>query len=368
MRFTVSRIGLARRLAVVERIIPKKGGLPGHHVVSVKASAEDVVLSVSAAKESYRVSLKADSVQTRGTVAIPALELIRIVEAAPGTDITIDDSEQTISVTSGGAVWSITPLDGGGYVAADIVLPDKNMTVLATHFVQALEEIRYAASRTEARPSLRQLHFSQSRAVAADGRRLHQVLFDFDGDFSLPEVTVDMLIDALKAEGSGGIKASPVSVYDTDQVVHFTHEGFVLSIGKLSYTFPDVDALILLRAREQAGALVMMKKDLLTALRVAEVSVGDAGNIEMVQLSDSTLQIKGTSTASRGSMLVDLLDDPGMSDFRMLVPVESLIEAVSKLEAEWMTARVALPDQSDPGWFYVDVDGEEIAIRGVTRA
>ena len=219
----MSRIVMARRLAVVERIIPKKGGLPGHHVVSVKASAEEVVLSVSAAKETYRVALKAESVQTRGTVAIPAQELIRIVEAAPGTDITVDDSEHAISVTSGGAVWSITPLDGAPYVAADMVLPERSVTMDAPELNAALQEIRYAASRTEARPSLRQIHFSQSRAVAADGRRLHQIPIAFEGDFSLPEAAVDIVLDALKAEGSGGIKVGPVSVYDTDQVVHFTH-------------------------------------------------------------------------------------------------------------------------------------------------
>lgn len=367
MRFTVRRSKLIRRLGVVERIIPKKGGLPGHHVVSIKASASRLVLSVSGQKEQYRTTFDAASVQTRGQVAIPAAELIRIVEAAPDMTLTIDDSEQTISVTSGAAIWQITPLAGAGYLAADMVLPERSSSITATELFAALTDIRYAASTTDARPSLRQIYFGSERAVAADGRRLHLIPTEFDGEFSIPEGVVDILLDALRAEGpAGGIISSPVKVYNTDQVVYFEHEGFVLGIGKLSYQFPDVEALILTKARSQKGSLTMRREPFMTALRVAAVSVGDVGHIEMRQ-TGNVLRITGTSTASQAMMHVELLDDPGMEDFEMVLPVEALLQAVAKLVSDRVTARVVLPGESDPGWFYVDEEGEEIAIRGVSR-
>ncbi len=367
MRFTVLKSKLARRLAVVERIIPKKGGLPGHQVVSLRASASRLVLSVSGMKEQYRAAFDVLSVQTRGQMAIPAHELIRIVQVAPTGEITIDDSEQTIQVTSGAASWNITPLAEGDYVAADMVLPDESDSIDSLELNKALGDIRYAASTTDARPSLRQIRFGRERAVAADGRRLHQIPIEFGGEFSIPEIAVDTLVDALRAEGQNGIMSSPVKVYNTDQVIHFEHEGFVLSIGKLSYQFPDVDALILLRAREQEGSLVMDRRKFATALMVAAVSVGDVGHIEMSLQSGNTLRIKGTSTASQGTMHVELDDDSGMSGFVMVLPVETLLQAVVRLESDQITARVALPGQSDPGWFYVDDEGDEIAIRGVSQ-
>ncbi len=366
MRVVIQKSKLARRLAVVERIIPKKGGLASHHVVSLKASASRLVLSVAGLKEQYRTAFKVVAVEQRGQVAIPALELIHIVAAAPGQDITIDDSEQMISVTSGAASWSITPLAGADYVAADIVLPERSVAIGATELNAVLWEIRYAAAVTEARPSMRQILFAEERAVAADGRRLHQIPIDFDGQFTIPEGVVDTLLDALRGEGAGGIVSSPVKVYSTSQVVYFEHEEMVLAIGKLSYQFPDVDELILKMAREQRGSLVMDTKKLITALRVAEVSVGDVGHIEMAQRGN-TLRVKGTSTASQGTMFVDLLDDPGMDDFEMVLPVTELLEALSKLGSDRVSAQVALPGQSDPGWFYVDDSGEEIAVRGVSR-
>lgn len=340
--------------------------MPQHQVVNVQTDVSGtVMLWVESTKEHYATALQAMGDWEDGGLAIPAQELFRAVAAAPGEFVTLAAEDGIIRVESGTARWSIEPL--AGVDAADFTGdwttgPD---SVGFTELVKALETVRYAAGRSENnRPSFAQVHVGEGRAVASDGSRLHQESFGGEEGqitFNIPEKAVDTLLEALSAEGDD----RAVFVRTDDDQVTFTFALMQYVVGRSVYEFPDVDSIILRGAREQTGNVVVSIEALVTAVKVASVSVDDAGVVTL-RFTHGVIEVEGHSTRSEGRMEVRAGVDGIQSGFSVRLRAADLLELLGKLESEDGDVAFTIDVGGvNPGWLYVQTGGTEAAVRPV---
>lgn len=368
MIVTMDKAALQRRLRVAERIVPKRSGLPFHHVVNFDVSVDGAVtIWVQSAKEAYATQIEAQGDWEDGVLAVPAQELFRAVATAPGDRVTLRVEEDHIRVEASTARWLIEAL-----VGVEAVPFDSQQFAVGTdgidqaELVRGLEAVRYAAGKSENnRPSFAQVHVGEGRAVASDGARLHQealVGAPAALTFDIPEKAVDTLLEALSAEGADG----EVTTGAGDDEMTFVFGSMRYVVGRSVYEFPNVEEIILQGARQQTGSVVVSRDALVTAIKVASVSVEDGGAVRL-RFTHGVIEVEGHSSRSEGRMEVRAGVDGIPSAFSLKVRADDLLELLGKFPVEGDGDIVFTINTSgtNPGWLYVSGEGTEAAVRPV---
>ncbi len=366
MKIELDKAALQRRLKVVERIVPKRGGLPFQYVVNVGCVDGLVQLWASNAREVYSTVLPAEGNYEDGGVAIPAEQLILAVAAAPGETVTITAESGGVRsrIESGTARWNIEGMAGVDPAELAVEQSDTEGVMNQAELVRVLETVRYAASKNESRPSFMQIHVGEGRVVAADGRRVHQEGLGPAGSaptFDLPERSVDTILEALSAEGVTGTVSIGVSEEGT-MVFNFGLMSY--RVTKLNYHFPDIDSLVLERARAQQSAIVCSIDGLVTALKVAAVACGVEGTV-LLRFTHGVIEVIGQSQRGEGRM--EVRASTMRSGFELSVNVNDLFDLLGHVTYEEgdISFTVTDSDGADPGWLYVQQGEMEAAIRPV---
>ncbi len=371
MRVTLDKGMLQRRLKVVERIVPRRGGLPFHYALYIRHEAGVVTFWAANAKEGYRFTLRTEATDAEdGTIAVPAQELIKAVAAAPGGEVTLHTVGGNLTSTmvrSGTARWTLEGLAGvapqdwpGGIEVVE------QGEINQTELQRVLEATRYAASKSESRPSFMQVHIGDGAAVAADGRRVHQESLGPVGttpSFDLPERSVDTLLEALNAEAVGGQVQAAV---DDDGAMSFRFAMMEYVVGRLNYEFPDIDNIVLDRARSQGGHVVCNVEALVSAIKVAVVAIEEGGSIEL-QFTNGVIEVRGSSQRSEGRMEVRCSNADVPSGTTLSVRAEDLLDVLGRITVDEdgdFTFTISL-EANDPGWVYINEGTTEAAIRPV---
>ena len=362
MRFTIERTTLQRVLRVFDRIIPKRGGLPHQYVLNVEVDSEGgVTIWGSSTKEMYQTVLGGG--EDTGRAAIPAAELIRAVAVAPGAEVTVESTGQGARVESGSARWNLEGLEGVLYADPPVSGSwGEAHRISAAELRRVLEAVRYAASRSESRPSFMQIHFQGERAVAADGRRVHQERFEAETgavEFNLPERAVDTLLDVLSSATDEMVAIQT----DEEGSMRFWALPGQYEVTRLNYNFPDLDSLVLDRAREQGCQVTCDLSGLITAVKVATVVVED----EPVRLRFTTgvIEIQGQGGRSEGRMELSAETSTLPSRVELAVNPGDLLDLLGRMDGEEGQVTFTIDPGVDPGWLYFRENGMEAAIRPV---
>ncbi len=373
MNILLRKADLARRLRVAERVIPRKGGLPMHHAMNISCGPEGLVeMWVGNGKEAYAFLIEQiGSTWEDGSAAIPAAELIRAVLAAPDAEVGIEVPMDggTARITSGTARWSIEELTGVsyGYWVGDFGVESAG-TLHGGELVRLLENTRYAASKSENRPSFMQVHVDKQRVIASDGRRVHSESAKMGADvptFNIPERNVDTILEALSAEQTDGEHMVYVDVHESGQMT-FGYRSMQYIVGRLNYPFPKLDSLVLEKARAQTGEVITSVKAFVTAIKVASVAIEEGGAVQM-KFTNGVIEVKGVGARSRGRMEVRAGTKGIESGFTISVIAADLLEMLGRVNnADGDVVFTVGSDADDPGWVYVCTeDGMEAAIRPV---
>lgn len=363
MNIRLNKAQLAKHLRVMERIVPKRSGLPFYYVVHTHTSVDGITcMWVTNGKESYAAWLTHEGQRFEdGEVAIPASELFAVVAVAPESWIEIvHEGGRVVRLISGTARWNVDLLAGVEATEWEGLLGDTTATKVED-LMEAIDGVRYSASRTEMHPSLQQVHVGEGRVVAADGRRVAQKEFPAVGTFDIPERAVETLLDALRASGAEEVGVSA----DEEGEMRFVSLGSnEYRLGRLSYPFPDIDGIALTRARAQKGIVVTSVSALVSAIKVAQVSAGDDGSVELT-FTNGVIDVTGISQRSNGRMEVRCTNPDVISGTHLRVSASDLLEVLGRADTEDgdITFTVTTDDDGDPGWVYFHAGGMEAAIR-----
>lgn len=370
MRIVINRAELLRKLRVCERIIPKRGGLPGYYAITLICDEQGrVTVAAHNGREDYSSTvLSLATEHSKGAVAIPAVELIAAVHAAPGEDVSIyQGGSKPVQIRSGQATWSIDPLHADGWEPGiGIEMGNDGITeVLWEPLYDALGAVRYAASKLESRPSFMQIHAGEGRLVASDGRKVHQIALGSSVEFDVPERAVDTLREAIYADIDGAvITQDKVRVKtDSDGQIQFVFGTMSYIVTRINYAFPDIDSLALERARAQTGEVVARLADLKAAVRAANVTT--EGQIELT-FQHELLVVESANDHGRSRMSITIESDvPRGYSLRLSgKDFEELLSGIEPNSSGDVEFSVAGPG-SDAGWVYFKSGETEAAIRPV---
>lgn len=369
MRAELEKAELSRRLKVVERIVPKKASLPMYYAAHMDVSDGVAMFTVANTKEVYTFGLDAAG-WDGGSAMVPAAELVKAVQAAPSDKVwIIDEGGTVIEVRSGTARWSIDKLQTPLAEIGEFPTEAEGGTMSGAELYRLLDHVRYAASKSENRPSFMQVHVTEDGAIASDGRRVHSEGISGASSvptFDVPERAVDTLSEALSAEGIEGTSEVLVSV-SADGDMFFAYGGMQYTVGRLNYPYPNIEEIVLHGAREQSGQVIVSISALVTAIKVASVAIADGGSVTL-RFTQGVIEVVGSGDRTEGRMEVraGTLNIP--SGHEVNVIASDLLELLGKVESEDGDVSFSVGvSETDPGWVYVNTEGAEAAIRPVVK-
>lgn len=268
-----SLIGLFARAAAVS---PQKEVIPGTAYAKLEAFRETsstaafVRITASDGDQTISVNLDGVHVLMEGSALLPAKRISDILKLAPAQFVKIEVIGNTATIRSGRALWTVqTPV--GDYMNSLLDVAEAEMQVLeVVPFIRALLVARTAASNSEARTSLMQLHVKDGTITGCDGGRLHRSAvkgLDPSVETTIPIQVADELIKALRPH-----IGSSLSFGYTDRFLIFHIGDDRIVAQRLLTPFPEVESLILGPALSNTYKLRINRRDLITTVTRVRVN------------------------------------------------------------------------------------------------
>lgn len=174
MNITVRNIHLAQELRLLAKIVPNKTPLPVLSYVHINASDGKLVLETTDLTLALRASCPA-TVQTAGSVLLPAKKTLELLEQLPDVEINIEVDSKQATITAGTfksrfQVWPTPDFPGLAPVSGDVA------TVPANALHRLIDRASFAISEKVQKyvldGALLSLNGPVMAMVATDGQRL----------------------------------------------------------------------------------------------------------------------------------------------------------------------------------------------------
>jgi DNA polymerase-3 subunit beta len=247
LRITVSKDGLASRLAIVARGVSTRTAVLVLGGIQLRAEAGRLHLASTDMELSLRASLDA-SVDGEGTTVVPGRLFLDIARSLPDSEVTIEHrpDEAAVIVTSGTANYRLHT-----YSAEDFPrLPDVDSVPLHTVdrdvLVETVARVGRSASRDESRPVLTGIlvRFEPGKVVMAATDSYRLAVKETAVTATLPDLEAIIPARALQelARIAGGADELQLGLLDNHVV--FGAEGTWLTTRRIDGQFPNYRQLL----------------------------------------------------------------------------------------------------------------------------
>jgi DNA polymerase-3 subunit beta len=208
------------------------------------------------------------TVHQPGTAVFPAKKLVEIVRAAEDADITVKVMNTTATITIGRASWTLQLQGGHDFPPMPTITEAEFVTVDRQLFADAIQAVRYAASRDPSRANLGIIDITDGKLTAADGSRIQQIrISDFPINLRIPISAVDYLLRLFKLSD-----LETVDVGQSDLKLIFRFGSDVYIVSKFFAQFPDIEAQMLRPALENKHSLDVDRAELLAAIKRVRIN------------------------------------------------------------------------------------------------
>lgn len=334
---------LARALAVVARIVPRRTALPVLGQVLLEASAGRVALTTTDLEVGVRKAVPAE-VARQGATAVPARLLADLVAALPEERVTMQAGEDAMTISSGRLATTLQTIPAQEFPPGPWPEGGGRLVVPAAPLLSAIEQVRPAISTDEARPALTGalLRFERQRLtlVATDGHRL--VVRHLDGvegrleaSLVVPGRALGELRRAFRAERA----AVEVLVSPTRSQVLFRSGDTEVCSLLLDGQFPDhervVPAAVSATALLDRAALVQAVKAVALCARSGSRAVRLCGERGTVRLTAEAAGVGDAAAVLEARLTGD--------EFQLVLNARYLLDAVTAVGGDEVELRCAGP-------------------------
>ena len=357
-------------LRVMARVLPRRTDLAAQGVFHITSGVGSGVGVVWGGSDQERLMMK---FRQEGELlwqgAVPAVELCRIVRAAPGKQVEISDDPagRGFRISSGGAGWVISPFQGQGFVGWQGLVGGGAGFEFGPLHRGALSEVRYAIGSEDARPALSQVRVSEFDVSASDGQKAHHVRLvnsSPEGSVFFPQHSVQVLLDL------SGLFEEGVTAYQSKDCAVLEHESFEYLVGRSAFDFPDLDRFIWSPARDQSGIFKVDQKELLRALDVADVTL-DQDRVAL-RWEGQRLSVVGSGNRGVGQMSVDAENPVDLDGHEVHCSASGLRQMLESVFAAsgrllFRVQGVGQVDRDDPGLVHVTASSAERVSQAAIR-
>lgn len=294
MKLTIAKEQLIHGLQAVQNIVSSRASLPVLSNVLLRAEAGTLHLTGTDLDVTVSCAVEAN-VETTGSTTVPAKRFFGIVRELPSHEIDIEvDSRQVTQLRAGASFYKINGLPAEEYPPKPVFADDKSFTMPQEKFRGMIRKTSFAISTDETRYVLNGVYLNlqsdKAIMVATDGRRLalaeEETSSEQEGSMILPTKAVNELNRLLGTSGDVVVKFNDNQVAF---VLNGESGGSVNLISKLvDGTYPNYKQVI---PKETKERVVLVREELLQALRRAEYMTSDKANSVKLSFSENHLAI-----------------------------------------------------------------------------
>lgn len=241
-------------------------------------------------------------------VFVPARKLQAILKEAPDTDVTVKVKKNQALLTAGSGSWTLALPAGDDYPEL-IATGGLAFTAFGREqFLAALRSVRHVVSRDAGRPPLTQAEVRADPAdpaatviTASDGSRFARArITGFPPPAEALCIPASALDDLTRLLAAGESDTAGMAL--TDEALVFRVGSVILSVGRRSTPFPDVDKLLLTPAlAENDQELVVSKEELAAAVRRVRINADGETSAIVLEVEGVTLSVVSRDKAGNSA-------------------------------------------------------------------
>lgn len=348
MNILCDRNQLQEAFSFVAGVAPLKTPKPIVQNVLLDATKSGLTLYSTDFELSARVAVESVKVVKPGKVLLPARQTNALLKELSDPTLTLQSKEFRCTIESGGGSFILVGDDPDQFPNTKNAEDGESLTIPAVVFLDLVRKTMFAAAREESRYMINGVlfdcHDDCLRLVATDGRRLALNYHNFTGSQTVPKIKCVVPIRALQMVS----RAIDESVTDdltitfTDNQVHFSRAGTLLTTQLLECNFPDYEVVI---PKAADSTCELNRSQLETNVRkVAILSSGDLRVIHM-NFSSQSLEMSAESDGvGRADQVMDV-DVKGAGGTLSFNP-DYLLEALKVCDLD--VVRLDMSDDSTP--------------------
>lgn len=304
MKFTINRNLFIENLNNVMRAISSRATIPILSGIKLDLSEDQLVLTGSDTDISIEIKIPVSedlSVESTGSIILPARFFSEIVKKLPGKDFSFEvkESFQT-KISSENSEFTINGLDANNYPRLPEIPEESSFTIAGKILREIINETQFAVATQESRLVLSGVHFTFSpdsiKAVATDSHRLSERTIALENG---PQTKTDLIIPGKSLQELSRIigEADPeVKVCPGDNQVLCRIGNIAFYSRLLDGNYPDTDRLL---PTESTTSVEFDLADLSSALdRASLLTHAGRNNVVNLNLDTENGKVKLTGTSA----------------------------------------------------------------------
>lgn len=268
LQFQIKKFVLQALLDKALTAVPTRDVMPVLKCFQLQVETQRLRVIATDLEMSLIASTPMVTVQWPGVAVFPAKKLVEIIRTAEDADVTVRVLGSTATITIGRASWTLKLQGGQDFPPMPAITEAEFTTVDRQLFADALQAVRYAASRDPSRANLGIIDITDGKLTAADGSRIQQItISDFPVNLRIPISAVDHLLRLLKISD-----LDTVDVGQSELKLIFRFASDVYIVSKFFAQFPDIEAQMLRPALENKHTLDVDRAELLAAIKRVRIN------------------------------------------------------------------------------------------------
>lgn len=294
MKFTVSSSALLSLLATTGKVISNRNTLPILDYFRMDLSGNTLKVTTSDLETTMISSIQVESVESEGTIAAPAKQMLDLLKEFPEMPLTFDVNEKSweinvnwksgnLSIPGASAVSYPTPPDLSG--------ENKELKLPVDTLVNGINKTIFATADDEFRPQMNGVFFNIEPEcltfVATDAHKLVKYAAEIAGDvtasFILPKKPANLLKSVLLKEEED-IRVS----FDSNNVL-FELKNHTLICRLIEGSFPNYNAVI---PANNPNKVLVDRVELVNGIKRVAICSNPTTNLIRMDIGQNQINLK----------------------------------------------------------------------------
>lgn len=346
MKLSLLQENLASGLSIVAHAVATKGSLPILSHVLLKAEGGRLKLAATNL-ETGIVTWVGAKVEEEGALSVPARLLAELISSLPPGKVTLNVSNQILSIASSHARSKINGVAADEFPNLPTPVREPILTLPPETLSKAVGQVAFAAATDEGRPVLTGVLFKVDNArltlVGVDGFRLSEqrLVLDKAAATALSLVIPARTLSEVARLATGQEESLSIYLPPEENQIIFKTSVFEISSRLLEGEFPDYEKII---PQNFVSNATLAAAALAGAVKLAAIFAKDSANIiklrlvpeeGKVQLLANTAEVGENETEVEGQIEGEVTE--------IAFNARYLLECLSNLKAEKIVFQISGP-------------------------
>lgn len=351
MKFTVSSSALLSLLATTGKVISNRNTLPILDYFRMDLQGNTLKVTTSDLETTMISSIEVESVESEGTIAAPAKQMLDLLKEFPDMPLTFDVNDKTweISVSWKSGELSIPGASAVSYPVPPTIKEENRELMLGVDtLIGGINKTIFATADDDFRPQMNGVFFNiepeQLTFVATDAHKLVKYASNLTGEvnasFILPKKPANLLKNILLKE------EEDVKVCFDQNNVRFELKNHTLICRLIEGSFPNYNAVI---PNNNPNKVLVDRVELVNGIKRVAICSNPTTNLIRMDISENRIKLTAQdidfSLSANETLSCSYEGSPIVIGFKSTF----LVEILSNIDTP--TVQIELADSTRAGVF-----------------